>query len=141
VVRNTIVAQHGGYGIVILTVAYHGGFSIIIIITVACAMTRGLAGRSIIIITFAQHGGCCIITITTAQHGVHNMVSSITTKQDGLQECLDGTQMSGNICAARDLVVAHEATTSKSATSLPPPACCHQPEPGATAWRHQLQRA
>jgi hypothetical protein len=30
------------------------------------------------------------------------MVSYIT-KQDGLQECLDGTQMSGNICTAREL--------------------------------------
>jgi hypothetical protein len=66
------------------------------------------------------------------------MVSYIT-KQDGLQECLHGTQMSGNIRSARELVVAHEATTSKSATSLPPPACCHQPEPGATAWRHQAK--
>jgi hypothetical protein len=104
-----------------------------------CAMTRGSAGRSIIIIPSAQQGGCCIIIITTAQHGVHNMVSYIT-KQHGVQECWrDGTQMSGNIRAARELVVAHEATTFKSATSLPPPACCHQPEPGAIAWRHQVQ--
>jgi hypothetical protein len=66
-----------------------------------CAITRGSAGRRIIIITFAQHGGCCIIIITTAQHGVQNMVSYIT-KEDGLQECLGGTQMSGNIRAARD---------------------------------------
>jgi hypothetical protein len=45
------------------------------------------------------------------------MVSYIT-KQHGLQECLDGTQMSGNIRAARELVVAHEATTSKNKTFL-----------------------
>ena len=100
-----------------------------------CPITQGSAGCSIIIITFAQHGGCCTILITTAQHGVHNMVSYVT-KQDELQdsregtlpsaaqrgasrhrpptlgllllqECLDGTQMSGNIRAAREVVVAH----------------------------------
>jgi hypothetical protein len=50
------------------------------------------------------------------------MVSYIT-KQDGLQECLDGTQMSGNIRAAKEVVVAHEATTDPN----PPQTCSHQP--------------